>query len=112
MGSLNSTPYFTKHTTGEETLSVFSGAGTVDRIRCKNGSASVVYLQFFDILTQPANGVTVPSFAPIAIPAGGYYESDTPLGFTTGCQAAISATQFVFGEGGSSDVWLDVGGGR
>lgn len=72
-------------------LQVSARACTLLRFYVTNTSASTIYVQFHDIASTPADATT-PAFPSIPIPAGGYYESDTPRTFSTGCYVCGSST--------------------
>ena len=89
-------------------LQVLQSAGQLATITAQNQGAGTVYLQFFDFVAQPSNGAT-PTFAPVPLPAGTYYESDAPRGFVNGCWVCVSTTATTLTANGT-DLYLDAGG--
>lgn len=100
MPDLTATPHKTEHYSFSVAAlhTVFTGKGSVNFVSCSNESGGTVYLMLVDIVNSAAisSGETEPSFAPIAIEDGGYYESDALKGFADGCSIAVSSTPNVY----------------
>ncbi len=65
--------------------------GSLATLRVHNNGAATVYLQFHEAVAAPNDGA-VPAAAPIPLPAGTYFESDTPFDFRSGFYVCASST--------------------
>lgn len=108
--NLTKTPFasVSLHNTAAGLLQLLGGPGEVNFVSVYNGSASTVYLQFFDQTASPA-AAEVPDRGCVPIPAGNYYESDSKRGVANGCWLGISSTAMTFTAAGAT-VYLDAGG--
>lgn len=89
-------------------VQALAGPGQLNFLQCYNGSDATIYIQLFDVVAQPANA-DVPTFAPIPIPAGGYYESSTPRGFVNGCWVYASSTALTLTGESDAGIFFDAG---
>jgi len=64
-------------------LQIATGNGTLKSLFVHNQGADLVYLCFFDSASTSHTGQP-PQWAPVPLPAGAYFESDTPRDFTAG----------------------------
>lgn len=84
---------------------VHAGNGKLKTLRAHNNGSGDIFLQLFDAAALPANG-TAPNAAPVPVPAGKYYESDTPFNFLTGLVVVASTTAAAKTLIASNDVWI------
>lgn len=79
-----------------ESQVVKAGAGVLYSVRAYNNTGSTIYLQVFDAVAVPADGVT-PTLAPRNIAANSWGEIDLGVGrtFTNGISLAASSTPTV-----------------
>jgi hypothetical protein len=66
-------------------------SGSLATLRAHNNGSSTVYLQFHDLATTASEGA-VSAAAPIPLPSGTYFESDTPFHFRSGLYICASTT--------------------
>ncbi len=81
------------------------GAGHLTTLRVHNKGTSAAYVQLHDASAAPADGAT-PAAAPVPVPAGSYYESDTALDFRAGLYACASSTAATKTLIVGNDVWI------
>lgn len=86
-------------------LQIATGNGTLKSLFVHNQGANLVYLCFFDSATgghdaQPAH------WAPVPLPGGAYFESDTPREFKAGLFLCGSSTNATVNTIGGSDLWI------
>ena len=108
--TLTQAPFVSKHLSALPSgiLQFLESAGQVDFLSAYNASGGTVYVHLFDQEGYPEDG-TAPSFAPVPLPAGTYYESDTPRGFRHACWVCLSNTAATFTAAGIN-IYLDAGG--
>ena len=88
----------------EHGFEITTGPGNLRTLRAHNKGASTIYLLLFDIAGFPASGAA-PSSAPIPIPAGTYYESDTRFDFKLGLFIMGSTTAAIY-TAAADDLWV------
>jgi hypothetical protein len=104
------TPFVQAHASENGLLQVLKSGGVLLSVAFLNSSDDLLYLFFFDASNAepPVEGDS-PSFVPVPVPAGGYYESDTQRGFALGCWIGASTTRVNFTQA-DEGVAIDAGG--
>lgn len=101
--------YASAGNTLESTRVLMNRPGNVYEMTALNASGAPLYFMFFDRVTAPASGATVPIYVSIPIAAGGYATYDfneRPFHFTTGSAMALSTTPAIYTAPGAAAGYM------